>query len=168
LRLASILTVLLATAFVISNQAVDTPTKPLEPVLRVYEHPDISTPPIPVITPSVAIIEPEPEKKIRVGNPEGNRAYARSRMDKWGWDEHQFHCLVHLWERESNWNHTADNPTSSAYGIPQALPGHKMSTVGDDWGINPKTQIKWGLKYISERYSTPCNAWKHFQNKNWY
>jgi hypothetical protein len=154
--------VLWFTALGINTFVLNAPTKPVEPVLRAYEHPDISTPPI---------LEPSPEitvEPIRVGDPDGNRSFARSRMDKWGWDEEEFHCLVHLWERESNWNHTADNPTSSAYGIPQALPGHKMSTVGDDWETNPKTQIKWGLKYISERYSTPCNAWKHFQNKNWY
>ena len=39
----------------------------------------------------------------------------------------------------------ASNPSSGAYGIPQALPGTKMATVGSDWRTNPATQIKWGL-----------------------
>lgn len=155
--------VLWLTALGINTYGLNAPITPVEPVLSAYEHPDISTPPIPIKEPEI-----ESEPVIRVGNPEGNRSFARSRMERWGWDEEQFDCLVNLWERESNWNHTADNPKSSAYGIPQALPGHKMSTVGDDWETNPETQIKWGLKYISQRYSTPCNAWDHFKRKNWY
>jgi len=31
----------------------------------------------------------------------------------------------------------ADNPSSSAYGIPQALPGSKMAGAGSDWEHNP-------------------------------
>jgi hypothetical protein len=147
----------------IKAYGTDSDIKPVEPVLKVYEHPNISTPPIPVIEPEI-----EPEPIVRTGNPEGNRSFARKKMDKWGWNDKQFECLVNLWERESNWNHEAANPKSSAYGIPQALPGKRMSDIADDWQTNPETQIKWGLKYISERYSTPCKAWKHFQNKNWY
>lgn len=145
--------------------STDTDLKPVEPVLKAYEHPDISTPTIPDFTPPV---EPEPKPIVRLGNPEGNRSFARQKMNKWGWNEKQFECLVNLWERESNWNHEAKNPKSSAYGIPQALPAEKMSEIAEDWQTNPETQIKWGLKYIHERYSEPCNAWKHFQNKNWY
>lgn len=50
--------------------------------------------------------------------------------------------------RESLWDQFADNPTSSAYGIPQALPGNRMASEGADWKTNPATQIKWGLKYV--------------------
>ena len=48
-----------------------------------------------------------------------------------------------------SWNVYADNPSSSAYGIPQALPGSKMSSAGADWATNPVTQIRWGLGYIA-------------------
>ena len=58
--------------------------------------------------------------------------------------------------------------SSGAYGIPQALPGSKMASAGSDWRTNPKTQIKWGLGYISGRYGDPCGAWSHFLRKNWY
>lgn len=85
-----------------------------------------------------------------------------------GWDYDEFSCLVKLWDRESNWRWNAHNKSSGAYGIPQALPGHKMSTAGDDWQTNPATQIRWGLKYIANRYKTPCGALAHSDEHNWY
>lgn len=85
-----------------------------------------------------------------------------------GWDEAQYSCLVALWTRESNWNTFAMNPSSGAYGIPQSLPGDKMASAGADWATNPETQIRWGLGYISARYSTPCGAWEHSEKKGWY
>ena len=86
----------------------------------------------------------------------------------YGWGGSQFSCLDSLWTKESNWKYAADNPTSSAYGIPQALPGSKMAKFGSDWATNPATQIKWGLWYISSRYGSPCSAWSHSQAANWY
>ena len=80
----------------------------------------------------------------------------------------QFGCLDSLWERESHWNVYADNPNSSAYGIPQALPGSKMASAGADWATNPVTQIRWGLGYIQDRYGSPCGAWGHSQSHGWY
>ena len=70
--------------------------------------------------------------------------------------------------RESGWNPFADNPTSSAYGIPQALPGSKMASAGADWATNPVTQIRWGLGYIRDRYGSPCGAWAHSEANGWY
>lgn len=96
------------------------------------------------------------------------RGLARVLLADFGWDEGQFSCLDSLWEKESNWSPTADNPTSSAYGIPQALPGSKMSSAGPDWETNPATQIRWGLGYIEERYGSPCSAWSHSRANNWY
>jgi hypothetical protein len=71
----------------------------------------------------------------------------------------QWTCLLDLWNRESGWIYDAENPTSDAYGIPQALPGDKMATAGADWLTDPRTQIIWGLGYIKTEYGTPCNAW---------
>ena len=85
-----------------------------------------------------------------------------------GWDDDEFSCLVALWSKESGWNHFAMNPSSGAYGIPQALPGDKMASAGADWATNPETQIVWGLGYIAARYGSPCMAWGHSQQKNWY
>ncbi|WP_245679245.1 lytic transglycosylase domain-containing protein [Actinomadura hibisca] len=80
----------------------------------------------------------------------------------------QFACLVKLWNKESGWRVNAANPSSGAYGIPQALPGSKMASAGSDWRTNARTQIKWGLGYIKGRYGTPCGAWSHSQSVGWY
>lgn len=104
-------------------------------------------------------------KRIRYGDP---RDIARSMLSSYGWSSSQFSCLDSLWTKESGWRTTADNPSSSAYGIPQALPGSRMASAGDDWRTNPATQIEWGLGYIKERYGTPCAAWGHSKDVNWY
>lgn len=101
-------------------------------------------------------------------DPGTSRAIGRDMVLARGWDEDQWVCLDALWTKESNWRVDAANPSSSAYGIPQALPGSKMATAGADWQTNPATQITWGLGYISGRYGTPCAAWAHSQARNWY
>src|SRR5690606_14231971 len=79
------------------------------------------------------------------GDADDAKAYARLRItDVFGLmadPTAQFTCLETLWEHESNWNYQAENPSSGAYGIPQALPGDKMASHGDDWRTNFKTQI---------------------------
>ena len=89
-------------------------------------------------------------------------------LAEFGFSSDQFGCLDSLYIRESNWNPRADNPSSSAYGIPQALPGSKMASAGADWATNPVTQIRWGLGYIRDRYGSPCGAWGHSQSHGWY
>ena len=95
------------------------------------------------------------------------QSIARALVSAHGWDGSQFSCLVKLWNRESGWRTNASNP-SGAYGIPQALPGSKMSSAGPNWQSNAATQIKWGLGYISARYGSPCGAWGHSQSTGWY
>ncbi|MEU5519372.1 transglycosylase SLT domain-containing protein [Streptomyces sp. NPDC093250] len=80
----------------------------------------------------------------------------------------QFQCFSSIVERESSWNYQADNPTSDAYGLVQALPGSKMASAGADWATNPATQIKWGLGYMNDRYGSPCGAWNFWQANHWY
>jgi hypothetical protein len=96
------------------------------------------------------------------------RDIAMALLAEFGWSSDQFSCLDSLYTRESNWNVYADNPSSTAYGIPQALPGSKMASVGPDWETNPVTQIRWGLGYIEDRYGSPCGAWSHSQSSGWY
>ena len=105
------------------------------------------------------------EQKLSDSDP---RDIARALLPEFGFSSDQFGCLDSLYMRESGWNATADNPTSSAYGIPQALPGSKMSSAGADWATNPVTQIRWGLGYIQDRYGSPCSAWGHSQSVGWY
>ena len=73
-------------------------------------------------------------------------------------DDKQYRCLVTLWHKESRWSATANNPKSSAYGIPQLL---KMTEK------DPYKQILLGLKYIKHRHKTPCLALEHHK-KGWY
>lgn len=101
-------------------------------------------------------------------SPDGARATARSMAaSSYGWGAGQFQCLDHLWSKESGWSYTAHNP-SGATGIPQALPGDKMASVGADWATDAATQIRWGLGYIAGSYGSPCAAWSHSQSVNWY
>ena len=96
------------------------------------------------------------------------RALAQAMLPEFGFSSSEFSCLDSLWEKESGWDPYAANPTSSAYGIPQALPGSKMASAGADWADNPATQIRWGLGYIRDTYGSPCAAWSHSQANNWY
>ena len=77
------------------------------------------------------------------------------------WDtKSEFRALAKLWGKESAWDHTADNPKSSAYGIPQLLK------------LKPQTpapeQIARGLAYIQHRYGKPSVAWAHWRKHGWY
>ena len=74
-------------------------------------------------------------------------------------DAKQYRCLELLWNRESLWNPRADNPKSSAYGIPQLL---KLKEK------DPYKQIDLGLKYISHRHKSPCQAWEHHRKTGHY
>jgi hypothetical protein len=96
------------------------------------------------------------------------RAAARAMLGDFGFADSQFSCLNSLWTRESNWLYTATNPSSGAYGIPQSLPASKMASAGADYRTNPVTQITWGLRYIQDRYGSPCAAWAHSQSTGWY
>jgi hypothetical protein len=80
----------------------------------------------------------------------------------------QFQCFSNIVDHESSWNYKAVNASSGAYGLFQALPASKYSSVGSDWRTNPATQIKWGLNYMNDRYGSPCEAWTFWQANRWY
>ncbi len=101
----------------------------------------------------------------RSGSPQ---QVAERMLGQFGWSASQFSCLEPLWERESGWDVTAENPSSGAYGIPQALSGSLMASSGPDWPTDAATQIRWGLTYIHGRYGSPCGAWAHEGADGWY
>jgi hypothetical protein len=88
--------------------------------------------------------------------------------NKFNYGSNQFECFDNIIMRESKWRIDATNPSSGAYGIPQALPGSKMASEGSDWRTNPATQIIWGIKYMEDRYGSPCAAWSFKSAKGWY
>ncbi len=102
-------------------------------------------------------------------DPTAAEQTAESMLASYGWSTStQWPCLYDLWEQESGWNVYAENATSGAYGIPQALPGDKMASAGADWETDATTQITWGLGYISSVYGTPCAAWANEEAYGYY
>jgi hypothetical protein len=92
---------------------------------------------------------------IDSSNTNQYKLYAHSRII----DSMQYRCLEQLWIKESNWNPLAQN--GSHYGIPQ-LRNVKVRS------LDPYTQIDWGIRYIKDRYQTPCKAWSFFKVNRYY
>jgi hypothetical protein len=88
-------------------------------------------------------------------------------LQKLGGDSSQMSCLENLWGKESKWNPNAQNPNSTAYGIPQFLDSTWAST-GIGKTSDGYRQIDAGLIYIDNRYGSPCGAWSHSQSQGWY
>jgi hypothetical protein len=108
-------------------------------------------------------LEPKKEVKlVHVWNKFTLKAYAKAYMKETypSWGRSEWSALNKLWGKESAWDHTADNPTSTAYGVAQVLK------------TNPDTpaplQIAKGLEYIVHRYDKPSIAWSHWRKHGWY
>lgn len=101
--------------------------------------------------------------------PFGAKKVAQSILiHEFGFSNAQYSCLNSLWTKESHWNYKAHNYHSGAHGIAQALPAEKMNVIATDWRTNPVTQIRWGIRYITTRYDTPCRAWSYFKSRHYY
>jgi len=87
-------------------------------------------------------------------------------LPEYGFSTDQFSCLDALYVSESDWEVDADNPTSSAYGIPQALTS--MHELPPGYMTSAEVQIRWGLEYIKDSYGSPCSAWEFKQSNSWY
>jgi hypothetical protein len=74
-------------------------------------------------------------------------------------DKEQMNCLDKLYVKESNWRPEASN--GSHYGIPQGRSIYLKTA-------SPEQQIRWGLKYIHNRYGELCVAWAFFQANNYH
>jgi resuscitation-promoting factor RpfB len=106
------------------------------------------------------------------GSVSQNQAIAKMLAAQYGWSTGQeWSDLVSLWNKESSWSQTAENP-SGAYGIPQALPSTKMPKSAQPpsagGSSNATAQISWGLSYIKSQYGSPSAAWAHEQANDWY
>lgn len=111
-----------------------------------------------VSTPSLTINAPEGEAKTAF--LELIREHGISDSDALTWAE--------IIRRESGWQINATNPESGAYGLPQSLPAHKMASAGADWQTNAKTQLRWMLSYMNERYGSISNAMEFWNQNHWY
>lgn len=87
----------------------------------------------------------------------------------WGPGTSNWKSLVALWTQESGWDNKAENPSSGAYGIAQALPPTKMPKLAQKPTSSAGAQISWGLSYIKTRWQTPNNAWGGYAARgSWY
>jgi hypothetical protein len=123
---------------------------------------------IPTPTPEPATPTPVPKAKPTAAPAYRDtvwnaRTYVKSRVGAKGYD-----CINAVWTAESGWNPLAGNPTSGAYGIPQAFPGSKMAAFGSNWRYSPLTQVKWGLWYVTNKYKSACGAYDFWQAHGWY
>jgi hypothetical protein len=82
--------------------------------------------------------------------------YARA---GWDWDKRQRDCIYRLFMKESKFDHLADNPRSTAFGIGQVL---------KETSREPEIQVLKAYKYIEHSYTTPCQALNHHLRRNWY
>lgn len=75
---------------------------------------------------------------------------------------------AYIINHESGFNPTISNPSSGAYGLPQALPGSKMASHGSDWATNPYTQLAWMYDYMVGSYGSISGAYNFWVSNGWY
>src|SRR5258708_32850593 len=107
------------------------------------------------------------------GGPGGGSAWANAALGQRMCPQWASGPLWGAWNyvamRESGWNQFARNPSSGAYGIPQALPESKLPFAGQAaGGSNPAAQIAWMASYMSSVYGGPAGAAQHEAAFNWY
>jgi hypothetical protein len=110
---------------------------------------------------------PLPHTKTREQDLSGLQRLAARMASKRGWGGDQLDALIELVQRESSWDPSADNPTSTAYGLFQFL-----DSTRDNYGIglnaSPKKQIRAGLDYVADRYGDPLSALQFHSREGWY
>ena len=84
------------------------------------------------------------------------KLYAHSRILDWN----QYHCFVKIISKENrSWDPLARN--GSHFGLGQ---------MRSQWyrNLDPYRQIDQTIKYITNRYQSPCKAWAFHESKGWY
>lgn len=86
------------------------------------------------------------------------------------WGPGEFNAFAGVEEAEAGWNPRAENPSSGAAGLAQALPASKYPAGA--WPYtgpqSAKLQLEWMIQYIKGRYGTPAGALAHENSYNWY
>jgi hypothetical protein len=99
------------------------------------------------------------------GNTAGYRALGRTIAASMGYGS-QFGAIDSIFTRESGWNPNAQNPTSTAYGIPQFLNATWAAYGGKT--SDPGRQIRAGIQYMKDRYGSPNGANAFWNSHHWY
>lgn len=100
-------------------------------------------------------------------NPAANFKYAQAIAPQYGWSGNELSAWYTLGMKESGWRNTAQNPTSTAYGIGQFL-NSTWGTVGGVKTSDPQAQVNYMAKYIKQRYGSPSRALAFHLANNWY
>jgi hypothetical protein len=83
------------------------------------------------------------------------KLYAHSRI----LDYKEFQCFNKIITKESRWSYRARN--GNHFGLGQMRSKHYRD-------LDPFRQIDATIKYITNRYQTPCKAWAFHQERNYY
>lgn len=123
---------------------------------------------VPTTGRGVVCVEPE----LDGTDKEALKNYTKQLMPNYGWAAGEFDAVDWIFTHESDWDPKAKNPSSTARGIPQCLKQGSTDKCTahpfEDYDTNPKTQIKWGLDYIKNRYGSPSKAKAFWLSHNWY
>lgn len=92
----------------------------------------------------------------------------RSLMLNAGYPASAWSMVDYIIGHESSWNVHARNPSSGAYGLPQALPGNKMAAYGPDWQNNAATQGSFFFNYVKDRYGGLRQAYNFWRAHHYY
>src|SRR6266487_1503446 len=86
------------------------------------------------------------------------------------WGMGQWDAFNRLEMAEAGYNVYATNPSSGAFGLPQALPKSKLPPAALSGSVMSMAvaQLGWMFDYIAGRYGNPAGAWAHEQAFNWY
>ena len=154
----------------IEGEQLTTTAAPLENAAAVYNTIELAASPRgSVFSADIALVSNISRQIEMARHPVGAKKVAKAILiNEYGFSQKQFTCLNTLWTHESHWNYRAHNRRSGAHGIAQALPATKMDVVSTDWRTNPVTQIRWGIRYITMRYDTPCNALVKWNRHHYY
>lgn len=107
----------------------------------------------------------------KVGGASGSNVnIVRAVANQLGWGGGaMWNALYKLIMGESGFRNTAQNPTSTAYGMFQFL-NSTWGTVGGHKTSDPYLQAVYGLRYIQSRYGNPLNAYAKWSSRSphWY
>lgn len=85
-----------------------------------------------------------------------------------GIPESDFGAANYIISHESGWRVDAQNPYSSAYGLPQCMISSHPECGTQEWKTNPITQLRWFYNYCKDRYGSVQGALNHKTAKGWY
>lgn len=131
------------------------------PVAPVQETPAEPVQEAPVVEEQPAVETPAPVQETAPVATDGSvQSIVQAVASERGWGSGaEWEAINFIISHESGWNPSAQNPSSTAFGLFQML----VETSGD-----VHTQAVNGMNYIAGRYGTPTGAMAFWNANNWY